>query len=177
MTTVLERRRTGWDVALGILLVLAGLVVLGNAVIATFLSVLLLGWFAVGAGVVTLVGAFVGRDSGISWSAAFGGAVLVVLGVFIVRNPVGGAVGLTVLAGSLFLAVGLARLFASTQATAARGLLIVTGIVSVLLGLIVLFNLWATAPALLGILLGIQIVIEGVVVAVAGRVRAGPAGV
>src|SRR5690242_17676853 len=167
MTTALERRRTGWDVVLGILLVLAGLVVLANAVVATFLSVLLLGWFAVGAGVVTLVGAFVRGSSGISWSAAFGGAVLVVLGVFIVRNPLGGAVGLTVLAGSLFLAVGLARLIAASQVPAARGLLIVTGIVSVLLGLVVLFNLWAAAPALLGILLGIQIVIEGVVIAVA----------
>ena len=61
MANVVERRRTGWDVVLGVVLVLAGLFVLGNAVVATFLSVLLLGWIAIGSGVVTLVGAFVRR--------------------------------------------------------------------------------------------------------------------
>ena len=79
------------------------------------------------------------------------------------------------LAGSLFLAVGLARIVTASQAPAARGLLTATGILSVLLGLVVLFNLWTAAPSLLGVLLGVQILIEGVTVAVAGRWRPGPA--
>ncbi|WP_207787345.1 HdeD family acid-resistance protein [Actinomycetospora cinnamomea] len=167
----MDRRRTGWDVVLGILLLLAGLFVLGNAVIATFLSVLFLGWLAIGSGVVTLVGAFVRRESGISWSAALGGAVLIVLGVIIVRDPLAGAAGLTLLAGALFLAVGLARLFAAAQVPSARAVLIVSGILSVVLGLIVLFNLRIAVPSLLGLLLGIQILVEGATILVAGRLR------
>jgi membrane protein HdeD len=171
MTTVLERTRTGWDVVLGALLLLAGLFVLGNAVLATMVSVLFLGWIAIGAGVVTLVGAFARRATGVSWSAALGGAVLIVLGVFIVRDPLAGAAGLTLLAGSLFLAVGLTRLFASAQVPQVRAVLMVSGILSVLLGLVVLFNLSAAAPALLGLLLGIQILVEGMTIIVAGRLR------
>ena len=171
MTTVLERRRTGWDVVLGILLVLGGLFVLGNAALATALSVLILGWVAVGAGVVVLVGAFVRRGGGFSWSAALGGAVLVVLGVFILRNPLAGAVSFTLLMGALFLAVGLARIVGASQAPELRGLLIVSGIFSIILGLVVLLNLVGAATVLLGILLGIQIVIEGVTLLVGGRAR------
>ncbi|MDD7967993.1 HdeD family acid-resistance protein [Actinomycetospora lemnae] len=171
MATVMERRRTGWDVVLGILLLLAGLFVLGNAVIATFLSVLFLGWIAIGSGVVTVVGAFVRRESGVSWSAALGGAVLIVLGVIMVRDPLAGAAGLTLLAGALFLAVGLTRLFAATQVPAARVVLIVSGILSIALGLIVLFNLTIAVPSLLGLLLGVQVLIEGATILVAGRLR------
>ncbi|MHC1557894.1 HdeD family acid-resistance protein [Actinomycetospora sp. C-140] len=171
----MERRRTGWDVVLGILLLLAGLFVLGNAVIATFLSVLLLGWIAIGSGVVTLVGAFFRRESGVSWSAALGGAVLITLGVIIVRDPLAGAAGLTLLAGALFLAVGLTRLFAATQVPAARVVLVVSGILSIILGLIVLFNFTIAVPSLLGLLLGIQILVEGATILVAGRMRPAPA--
>jgi uncharacterized membrane protein HdeD (DUF308 family) len=174
MATVVERRRTGWDIALGILLLVAGLLVLGNAVVATILSVLFLGWIAIGSGVVTLVGAFVRRETGVSWSAALGGAVLIVLGVIIVRDPLAGAAALTLLAAALFLVVGVTRLFAGAQVPQARSLLIVSGILSIILGLVVLFNLTIAVPSLLGLLLGIQIVIEGVTLLVAGRVRPGP---
>ncbi len=171
MTTVMERRRTGWDIGLGILLLLAGLFVLGNAVVATIVSVVFLGWIAIGSGVVSLVGAFVRRESGVSWSAALGGAVLIVLGVVIVRDPLMGAAALTLLAGALFLAVGVTRLFAAAQVPEARTLLIVSGLLSVALGLIVLFNLSIAVPSLLGLLLGIQILVEGATLLIAGRMR------
>ncbi len=171
MTTVMERRRTGWDIGLGILLLLAGLFVLGNAVVATIVSVVFLGWIAIGSGVVSLVGAFVRRESGVSWSAALGGAVLIVLGVVIVRDPLAGAAALTLLAGALFLAVGVTRLFAAGQVPEARTLLIVSGLLSIALGLIVLFNLSIAVPSLLGLLLGIQILVEGATLLIAGRMR------
>lgn len=171
MTTVFRRRRTGWDVLLGILLVLAGFYVLGNVVLATALSVLLLGWIALVSGVVLLVGAFFRIRSGGFWSSALGGGVLAVLGLFILRNPVVGAVTLTLLAGSLFLVAGLTRLIAAAQSPEARGLLIVSGIVSVVLGLFVLFNLASATLTLLGVLLGIQTVVEGLTLLVAGRLR------
>ena len=38
MTITLERRRTGWDIVLGLVLVILGFMVLGNAVLATAVS-------------------------------------------------------------------------------------------------------------------------------------------
>jgi uncharacterized membrane protein HdeD (DUF308 family) len=176
MIATSQRSRTGWDVVLGILLVLAGLFVLGNAALATRVSIAVLGWIAVCAGLALFLGAFFQIGSGRFWSAALGGGLLVVLGVFTLRNPQIGAVTLTLLAGSLFLAGGLVRVVFAFQVTQARWLLLVSGVVSVFLGLYVLLNLGTASLALLGVLIGIQILVEGLTVLLAGRMRTAPAG-
>jgi membrane protein HdeD len=170
-TTALGRRRTAWDVFIGVLLILAGLAVLANAVIATALSVFLLGWMALIAGLVLLGGALLRIKSGVSWSAALGGVILAVLGLFVLRNPTVGAVSLTLLAGCLFLATGLIRIVAASQYEQARWLLIISGIISLLLGIVVLVNLVTASLVLLGILLGVQMLVEGATVLAVGRLR------
>lgn len=169
--TALERRRTGGDVVFGVLLVIGGFIVLGNAVIATAISVLLLGWTALIAGVVLLVSALFRIGSGGFWSAALGGAVLAVLGLFFLRNPGVGALSLTLVAGAMFLATGLVRIFLGFQVSEHRWLLVISGLISVVLGLLVLFNLVAATLTLLGVLLGIQTLLEGLTLLAAGRLR------
>ena len=83
----IERRRNGADVAIGILFFFAGLYVLGNVVLATAITALFIGWFALLSGLVELIGAFFKIRSGQFWSNALGGAVLAVLGLFVLRNP------------------------------------------------------------------------------------------
>jgi membrane protein HdeD len=171
MVELFERRRTGWDMVLGVLLLIGGLVVLGNVVLATAISVFLLGWMALVSGVVLLIGAFFKIKSGGFWSAALGGVVLGVLGLFILRNPVVGALTLTLLAGSLFLVAGLTRIFTAGQFGEMRWLLIISGVISAGLGLFVLFNLATATLTLLGVLLGVQVILEGLTLLVVGRVR------
>lgn len=167
-----ERRRTGWDIVVGILLIIGGLIVLGNAVAATAISVLFLAWIAVIAGIVEIVQAFMRIKSGGFWSAALGGAVLVVLGVFLLRHPGVGALSLTLLAGCLFLVAGLTRIFVAPQTGQLRWPLIISGVISAVLGLLVLFNLAAASLTLLGILLGVQLLVEGITILIAGRMHA-----
>lgn len=163
--------RTGWDIALGILLIIGGFVVLGDVVLATVISVRLLGWITLIAGTVMLVGSLRRIKTGGFWSSALGGAGLAVLGLFILRNPLIGALSLTLLAGSLFLTTGLVRIFTSGQFQRDRWLVIVSGVISVGLGAFVLFNLVTATLTLLGVLLGVQTLIEGVTLLVAGRAR------
>lgn len=170
-TPILERRRTGWDLAFGVLLVVAGIVILGNVAVATTVSVYFLGWMILISGVLLVVGSLFEIRSGGFWSAALGGAVLVVLGLFILRNPEIGAATLTLLAGALFLAGGLARVFLSYQLRLLRWPLLVSGLLSVALGLIVLLNLADATRSLLGILLGIQALVEGLTLITVGRFR------
>jgi uncharacterized membrane protein HdeD (DUF308 family) len=155
------RRRSGWDLLGGVLLIVAGLFILGDVVIATVISVFLLGWMTVISGVVQLVGALFRIKSGGFWSAALGGVVLTVLGLFILRNPVTGAITLTLLAGSTFLVAGVVRVVNSGESGRDRWLVMVSGLISVCLGLFVLFNPITATLTLLGFLLGIQILVEG----------------
>ncbi|MGY1673682.1 HdeD family acid-resistance protein [Geodermatophilus sp. SYSU D00710] len=175
MTTTFERRRTGGDIAIGVLLVIAGVILLGNVVLATVVSVVLIGWTALISGVVLVVGALFKIREGGSWAVALGGVVLAVLGLFILRNTTVGALTLTLLAGSMFLATGLARVFGGVLVPEARAVLVVSGIISVVLGLWILFNLTTATLTLLGTLLALQTLLEGVTLLAVGRVRPAPA--
>lgn len=170
-STTLVLRRTAWDVILGVLIVIAGFILLGNTVFATAVSVFLLGWTTLAAGVFLLVGALFRMKSGGFWSAALGGAVLVVLGLFILRNPLIGAVSLTIMAGSLFLASGLTRVITAWQRPEGRWLLVLSGLISIGLGLWVLLNIVTATLTLLGVLLGVQTLIEGLTLIMVGRLR------
>jgi membrane protein HdeD len=165
----LTRRHTGWDVALGALLVVVGLVILGNAVVATRISVQFLGWMLVIAGGVGLVAAALSVRSGLARAAAAGGAMSLVAGLMCLRHVEAAALTLTLIVGALLLLAGVVRLFAAAATTENRGAMLVGGVVSTVLGLVVLLNLVDASYALIGVLLGIQTVIDGITTMVVGR--------
>jgi uncharacterized membrane protein HdeD (DUF308 family) len=166
-----ERRRTGWDVALGLLAVVAGIVVLGHTALAGAISVLFLGWTILLGGVVLAVNAVVGwEDARNRWDLPLG-VLFVLLGLGFVRNPGIGLLTLTLLAGSLLVVGGIIRIVAAFQPGAPRGLLILGGVVTLLLGGMVLGQWPVSALWFLGTVLGIELIMDGLVTAFAGRVR------
>jgi uncharacterized membrane protein HdeD (DUF308 family) len=164
-----EVRRTGWDVVIGALLAIGGLVILANAAFATQVSVLFLGWMLVAAGVLALAASFFRIGKGGFWAEALTGGLLGVLGLFILNNTGVAAVTLTLLAGTVFLAGGVVRLVVAAGEREYRVPLIFGGLVSVALGLIVLFNLFDASLVLLGVLLGIQVLVDGIMMMLIGR--------
>lgn len=165
------QKRTAWDVILGLVLVVAGIFLLGNAVFATAVSVFVIGWTTLFSGVVLLAASFFRIKSGGFLSAVLGGAILAVIGLFILRNPVVGAVALTLGAGVTFFVSGLTRMAWAFNAEKGRLLFIISGLISLGLGFYVLFNLGSATLVLLGTLLGIQTVLEGLSLILIGRVR------
>ena len=172
--TMLQLRRTGWDIVFGALLVIGGLVILGEAAFATTVSILFVGWIALIVGVLGLVASLflIGKPG--FWSAAISGGLLTVLGLFFLANTEAAAVTLTLLAGLSFLVSGLVRLAASAQDPTYRIPLLIAGVVSTALGLIILFNLFDASYLLIGILLGIQVIVDGLALMVIGRWHATP---
>jgi uncharacterized membrane protein HdeD (DUF308 family) len=166
------RRRTGWDVVMGILVIIAGIIVLADVVIATAVSVLFIGWMSIIGGVVAIVGAIMRIGKGGFWPVALGGALLLALGLLLVRRPGVGAVTLTLVAGGVFLVGGITRIVAAVESATDRGMLLFSGVISTVLGLIVFFNVWEASLTLLGILLGIQALTEGITLLLFGRLHA-----
>jgi uncharacterized membrane protein HdeD (DUF308 family) len=167
----LERSRSGWDIVWGVLLLVAGFAVLAHAAVATAVSVYFLGWLAVIGGLVGLVAGLFRIGKGGFWPAIISGALLLVLGVVILRNPAASVVTLTLLAGTLFLMGGVLRLVAAFQIDQNRGIMIFSGAVSLILGLLVVFNLFEASFVLLGVLLGVQALVDGITLLVLGRWR------
>ncbi|MDX6324703.1 MAG: hypothetical protein QOK15_1057 [Nocardioidaceae bacterium] len=170
----LQMRRTGWDVVFGALLFLGGLVILGDAALATKVSIQLVGWVLLLVGVLGLVASLFRIGHIGFWSAALSGGVLTVLGLFFLRNTHAAAVTLTLLAGTIFLISGIVRLVASGADPAYRVPLLVGGALSTILGLIVLFNLFDASYVLVGVLLGIQVMVDGLTMMLVGRWHTAP---
>lgn len=171
VTVTIERRRSGWDIAFGILMVIAGFVILGDTIIATKVSVLLIGWTAIVAGIVLAVWSFTRVRAGGFWWALIGGITLAGLGVLVLQNPVRGALWITVLIGAVFVAGGVTRMVAAASLERGKGLFILTGVLSVLLGgWILVFPVEATLTVL-GVLLGVQVLVEGITLLTVGRPR------
>lgn len=166
-----EIRRTGWDVVIGALVAIAGVVILANAAVATTVSVLFLGWLLVVVGVLGLVASLFRIGKGGFWSAALTGGLLLVLGLFLLKNTGAAALTLTLLAGTIFLAGGVVRLVVGAQDRTYRVPLLFGGAVSTILGLIVLFNLFEATTVLLGVLLGVEILVDGITMMLVGRWR------
>lgn len=170
--TVAEPRRSLGSIVLGALLIVAGLVILGHTFIATVLSVLLIAWVTLLSGVVAVVAAFFRIGRGGFWSTVLSGALLIVLGLVFLRNTAATAVTLTLVAGALFLAIGITRLVAAVENDTHRWVLLVGGIASTLLGVIVIFNFVEATFTLLGVLVAVQTLTDGVTLLVVGQPHA-----
>ena len=166
-----ERRRTKWDVAFGLLSVVAGGVMLGHVALASLVSVLFLGWTLIIGGIVVFVSAITTWGEPGHWWGVIAGGLLTVLGVGFVRNPGASLLVLTLLAGSLLIVGGIVRLVAAFQPGAPKGILIVNGAATLLLGLLVFFQWPVSALWYLGMVLGVQLILDGLTTAISGRVR------
>src|SRR5215831_13207200 len=91
----------GWSLALGILLIIAGVLALVFPVLAAVTAALYIGWFALIAGVIEIVVAIgTGSEPHFGWRLGEG-VLYVVLGCLLVANPVAGAATRGLLVGAL----------------------------------------------------------------------------
>ncbi len=106
-------RSFGRLAALGVVLVLAGLVGLVYTGVATLTSMLLFGWLLLIGGAVGLLHAVQARDSKFFWLGAVVAALNLAAGVVVISKPEAAAEALTMFAALLFLTGGVFRLAGS----------------------------------------------------------------
>ena len=160
----------GWFIALGVVLFILGLVALYNAVDATLVTTIIVGWLLVIAGIANIVGAFMSGAGG--WWRLLQGAlgILYIVGGFdLVADPLAGAITLTVVIGAFLIADGIFRIVASFMDSGAGGRvwMIVLGIINILLG----FWIWTNIPIsgiVIGVFVGLQLLIAGMAWIIAG---------
>lgn len=149
---------------LAVICIVGGFLALLNPFGATVFAVTLAGWVFLIQGVIQVIHAFRVRDwSGFIWSLGIGVLSLLV-GVVLVADPLAGAIPLTLLVAVLFLATGVAKAMFAIALRPASGWVwvLASGLVSVVLGVMILAGLPATATTILGLLLGIELVSNGV---------------
>jgi uncharacterized membrane protein HdeD (DUF308 family) len=167
LTATMEEIRGswGWFMFLGIALLVLGMACIVFEVTATFTTVLVFGWLLLISGVIQLIQSF--RTG--TWSGFFlyllGALLRGITGYLLVRYPSIGAEGLTLLLGSFFVVGGLFRAIACGMAKLPRfGWGVFSGIVSVMLGILVLWQMPVTSHWFIGLAVGVDMIFDGVAV-------------
>jgi uncharacterized membrane protein HdeD (DUF308 family) len=157
------RAKWGWILALGIVYVIAGLIALGSVVMATVASVLIVGVMMIVAGFAEIINAFQLKGWGKFLLWVLLGALYIVAGFFTFENPLLAAAVLTLLLGASLVASGILRIVLAFSMKREQPWvwLLLSSIVTLLLGLLILAHWPVSSVYVLGIFLGIDLVFAG----------------
>ena len=170
------RSSWGWFLTLGVLYVLLGAVCVIGDVSATFATVLIFGWILLFSGVFALAHAF--------WTHTWRGFLLSLLsallrgftGYLLIRYPLAGAAGLTMVLASFFIVGGVFRAIGAGSLKLPQwGWSVFSGGLSVVLGTILLLQMPASSVWFIGFAIGIDLIFDGVsLITFAGAVHSLP---
>ncbi len=158
------RAKWGWIVALGVVYLVAGLIALGSVAAATAASVLVVGAMMIVAGVMEVISAFQVKTWGRFTFWLLLGLLYIVAGFVAWDNPFLTAVWLTLILGAALVASGLMRIYIafSMKQHSPWVWVVISGLITLILGLIILAHWPVSAVYTLGIFLGVDLVFAGV---------------
>jgi len=158
------RAKWGWIVALGLVYLIAGVIALGSVVTATVVSVFVVGVMMVVAGIGEVVGAFQVKSWGkfILWLLI--GLLYIVAGFVTFQNPILAAVMLTFILGISLLVSGIMRIIVALSIRREQSWIgvAISGVLTIILGLMILARWPVSSVYILGIFLGVDLVVAGV---------------
>jgi uncharacterized membrane protein HdeD (DUF308 family) len=148
---------------LGIVLILAGIIVLGDVALATIISTMFLGVTAIIAGAFEAMHAFGTKGWGSFLWRALLGVLYVAFGIVLLRQPVSGALILTYFLGLLLGASGIVRIFLGLRHWSQMGwIMLLSGAFGIVAGLIILSGWPVTGLWVLGFFLGVDLLSHGI---------------
>jgi uncharacterized membrane protein HdeD (DUF308 family) len=155
--------RWKWLRALGFLCVIGGLLAIFVPVAASISAAILAGWVLLFGAAAELMATFHGHTGGQRVKHGLVGLLYAIAGLYLLLFPVSGAITLTIVLVAYFFAsaaVQLATAFAEWD-QGGRGWLALSGLVSIVLGILI----WADFPSsgawAIGLLLGINLLFGG----------------
>ncbi len=158
------RAKWGWIIALGTVYLLAGLIALYSVATATVASVFVVGIMMLIAGVAEVINAFQMKSWGKFLLWILLGVLYIVAGFVTFENPLLAAALLTLILGAALVASGIMRIilaFSMREGTSWIGVAF-SGVITLLLGLVILAHWPVSGLYVLGLFLGIDLVFAGV---------------
>jgi uncharacterized membrane protein HdeD (DUF308 family) len=151
-----------WFLALGVLLIVGGTIAISYAFLATEVAVTLFGLLLVVGGAGQIVASFwAGRWTGFLLSV-LAGILYVVVGGMMVARPLQAGLALTLLIGSFFLVGGIFRIVAALSLRMHHyGWVLLNGVITAVLGLMVLAEWPNSGLFVIGLFVGIDMLFNG----------------
>lgn len=151
-------------IAAGVLALVAGIAALAFPLPASLAVTALVGWAFVISGALGLWAVFsADRMPHRGW-AGFLGLLNLVVGVWMLAQPLAAMISLTLVVGAMFVASGAARLWLGLSAhrgRPGRWMILLSGLISTALGLYILVRLPAASTVALGVLVAVELIVVG----------------
>jgi uncharacterized membrane protein HdeD (DUF308 family) len=157
------KRTRRWLTVAGVLSLLAGIAAIVLPAIASVATAIFVGWLLVFASGLYLVDAFSTHDGRRIALRLLMAALSFVAGVYLLVAPLDGAFTLTVVLAMWFLAVGVARIAAgiADRGTPGAGMLVLSGVLSLVLGLLIALQLPESSTWAVGLVVGVDLLFTG----------------
>jgi uncharacterized membrane protein HdeD (DUF308 family) len=156
------QRNWGWFLALGIVQIVLGTIALGESVLMTIFSVVMLGWLLIIGGISSIIHAFVERRWNGFIIELLTGLFYGVAGFMMVANPGEAAVTLTLVISVFLMIGGIFRIVeALVSALPHRGWVLLNGVVTLALGILIWRHWPSSGLNVIGLFVGIEMVLYG----------------
>ena len=163
VTTVIKKT-LGWSIFISVLMIVAGILAIIVPPIAGIAVTIFVGWLLIFSGVAHLVFGWHTRSTGGLLLEVLLGIVYIVVGVYLLLNPVAGLVSLTLGLAIYLFAKGILEFILALRLRplAGSGWLFIDGIVTIILG-VMIWKAWPSSTAwAVGILVGVSMLFSGV---------------
>jgi uncharacterized membrane protein HdeD (DUF308 family) len=152
------RESSGTLFWLGLAMVMLGIAAVAFPLASTLVATLLVGWVLLISGGLTFFGSFSIHRTGPFFGALLLSLLSIAAGVFLLFNPLAGAVALTLLLGVIFAFQGAFEIFFAIEMRPHTGWvgMLISGIASVVMSVLIAAGWPAVSVIVLGILLGVN---------------------
>lgn len=160
----------GWFVAVGAAFIILGLIALAHLMVSTVATALYVGALVLVGGIVQMMHAFRVQGWGRFFFWLLSGLLYVVAGGLIMYQPLFAAGVITLMIGVSLVIGGVFRIWAGigSRPTPGWGFIVFAGAITFLLGLEIVAGWPVNSPFILGLFLGIDLIINGVMAAMFG---------
>jgi uncharacterized membrane protein HdeD (DUF308 family) len=147
---------------LGLVLVIVGVAAIGSPYIATSKSMVVIGVLLVIAGITEVIHAVMVRNLGGFGMHMLGAALYLLVGVFVIEDPIRAATVITLLLAASFFVGGVLRIiFSLVEHFPAWQWVLLTGVVDLILGILI-FREWPESSLwVIGLFVGIDLILHG----------------
>ena len=158
------KRHSLWYLVQSGLMILAGILALVYPAMSSVAVVFFLGWLLIIGGILQAISLIGARHVPHFWLQLVSVVLFVIVGILFLRNPGESLVTLTLLLIVLFMVEGMSKvIFALTIRPLANwGWVLASGIVGIVLACYLWANIPLTAAWIIGVLLGIELISEGI---------------
>lgn len=170
----MSTKSKGLLITQGIIFAILGLIAIGLPVVTSVSLTIFIGAFLLTVGLMLIIQLFSHKEEGGFWLPLLGGLIAIGLGAYIVFHPIHGVVILATLLLVWFIVHGIMEILLAFQLKKMNdnwGLMLFTGIITLLLAAIIISSWPASSLVILGILFGINLLMYGMALCAIGFVK------